>query len=353
MPSWTEPIGQRTALAEFARERATGRLNHAYLLEGAAGTGRMTLALAMVARILCHAPIQAPAPSSPTDEGADALEAEGASHGAGACGSCKSCRMLAQDAHPDVLILPRDVGSLRIRRFVEREGGGNEEIAHPPAVEFLHLKPVESNRRVCVIPDAERMENASANAFLKTLEEPPGENLVFLTTAARDRLLPTIVSRCRRVRVAPLPAETIREELLRRGAVASRDDARALATLSEGSLGLALSLTDAETLAHWRWLDRALEARTPAGAVRLGEGWVERLGAMGSKGADRYRDAIRVLDLAALQIRNRLREGLSPRAGAAGLEALWRAGEQLDAQVRPELALHGAALELVSALRRE
>lgn len=307
-------IGQDEAIRDITEEMRRGRMNHAYLFEGPEGTGRCTFARALAAATLGRTP-----------------------------------RTL--DTHPDFLELPRDVSRLRIRRFVERDTGSNETIDHVPVVPFLQLRPVQAERRVCLIPDAERMETGSANAFLKTLEEPPGGALLLLTTSARDRLLPTIVSRCRRIRVCPLPEAVLTDELAKRDAGAHAE-AAALAVLAEGSLGTALRLAGGETLDTWRWIESALAQNTPVGAVHLGQGLIERARGGGSDAHARRQAAARLLDMMALHIRHRLRKGLDPRAAREALAALWQAGEEVAANVRTDLVLHAAALNTVAALRK-
>ncbi len=316
MPLFEHILGLEEAKAELAEAVARSRIHHAYLLEGAFGSGRTTLARAFAAAVL--------------DAAADGGLAD----------------------HPDFLELPREVPTLRIGRFVSREGDGGESIHHPPVVQFLQRKPLRSAHAVCLIPDAERMGEAAANAFLKTLEEPPGNGVVLLTTAARQRLLPTIVSRCRRIRIAPLPTATVAEELEARG-VASGEEARALAVASEGALGTALAMASASAAEDWAWMAKGLRELTPSGALRLAEGLVERVRETGGDARKRRQMATALLDLMALQIRRRLREGLGPQAGAEGLARLWEAGERLAANVRPELVLHAAAFDTFAALRAD
>lgn len=308
-------LGQEEAVRELSEEMQRDRLSHAYLLEGPVGTGRTTLARAFAAAVL-------------------------------------QTRPEAVENHADYLELPRDVPRLRIRRFVEREGSTTESVEHTPVLQFMQLRPVMGPRRACLIPDAERMQPEAANAFLKTLEEPPAGALILLTTAARDRLLATIVSRCRRVCVRPLSTESIATELGRRGA-AEGAEAQDLAEIAEGSLGTALSLAQGDLLETWRWMQEAAAARTPAGAVRLADGMIDRAANAGGDAATRRSAAGRMLDLLALYIRRELREGLDPRVTAESLQALWNAGEQLAANVRMELVLHTAALNVVAALRRQ
>lgn len=319
-------LGQEQARQELQISFAHDRLNHSYLIEGQAGTGRLTLARALAARFLC---VQ---PTAEND----------------ACGACKHCLLLKAGNHPDYLELPREVRELRIRRFVEREGG-TEEIEHPPVLEFMRLKPMMQNGRVCVIPDAERMNQEAANAFLKTLEEPPAGSLIILTCAARDRVLGTIVSRCRRVGLSPLSESVIAGALTAEGVPAA--EAAELAALCEGSLGAARGLQEGQVREDWRWLTEALTEATPARAVKLGEEMVERI-KNGKTGEAKRREALHLFDLTALCIRRRLRDGLDPRCGAAALKGLWQAGERLAANVRPELVIYNAALDTLAAMKR-
>lgn len=309
-------LGQDAAVHELQEELQRDRMNHAYLFEGATGTGRLTLARAF-ASILLYGPDSDHQP----------------------------------DAHADYLELPREAPALRIRRFVERSGSGSgsEEIDHTPVMPFLYLKPLMADRRICVIPDAERMTVESSNTFLKTLEEPPGKAVILMTTSARDRMLKTIVSRCRRVRVCPLSETQIAEALVQKG-FADAERSRALALLGEGSLGAAIEFASGESLDHWEWLSAALAEQTPAGALDLAKGLIER--STGSNAQLKRRQATRLLDLMALQIRQRLRDGLNPKAAARIFETLWRAGEQLAANTRLELVLHAAALNTISSLRQ-
>ena len=325
--SLADLAGQEEVLARLNREFAAGRMAHAYMLEGARGTGKTTMARGMAARLFCL---------SPDSNGF-------------ACGACRPCLLLAHGNHPDYLELPRDPAELRIGRFVERSGG-TEHVEHQPLLPFLRLKPVEGGWRVAVIPDAERMRQESANAFLKTLEEPPGRTLIILTVNTRDLLPATVASRCRRVGIRPLSPEALAGELERRGA-ASGADARELARTAEGSLGMALELSSGEVLEYWRWLTgEAFANPGAASAQELADAWLA-YGTGGGDNAGKRRNALAALDLAALALRARLRAGLDPDKGASALAALWTAGDQITRNVRPDLALLSGAFEVMAALR--
>ncbi|MCL2000123.1 MAG: hypothetical protein FWG74_01695 [Planctomycetes bacterium] len=325
--SFADILGQDETLERLSREFSAGRLAHAYLLEGMAGTGRLTLARGMAGLIFCRNP-------DPTGR---------------ICGSCRPCLLLVRGNHPDYLELPRDPAELRIGRFLERQGG-SETVEHKPLLPFLRLKPVEGGRRVAVIPDAERMRTEAANAFLKTLEEPPGQALILLTVNSRDRLPATVSSRCRRIGVRPLSAGLAAAELARRDA-ALGEDAMTLALAAEGSLGKALELSGGDVPRLWRWLEREAFNRPGAVAAKsLADAWLAH-GPKGGDGQGKRKSALAALDLSALVLRRRLREGLAPEKAALALAALWNAGDQVMRNVRPDLALLSAAFEVMAALR--
>jgi DNA polymerase-3 subunit delta' len=101
--------------------------------------------------------------------------------------------------------------------------------------------------RVSIIKKAETMTAEAANAFLKTLEEPPGENLIILIATEPQALLPTIVSRCQKVLFRPIPPNLIEGWLVEKRAV-EREQAQVLSMLSAGSLGEAVRMLESEFL---------------------------------------------------------------------------------------------------------
>jgi DNA polymerase-3 subunit delta' len=113
------------------------------------------------------------------------------------------------------------------------------------------LQPYEGKHRVFIIDSAEYLNEESSNCLLKTLEEPPPKVLFILLTVNDNMLLPTIVSRCQRIEVHPLPAPGIERALIERWQVAS-DRARVLSRLCHGSIGWAISAAQDEKLIEER-----------------------------------------------------------------------------------------------------
>lgn len=220
------------------------------------------------------------------------------------CGHCPSCRMALTGAHPDLLeIGPRvqtATGKTARRRIIPVgamvEGRGEAEGDQTPLVEWLETAPTV-RRKVAVIDGAEFMTAEAANAILKSVEEPPFEALFVFLAEDVHAVLPTIVSRCTRLNVNPLPDRVLAAALTRLGEppdpdllrfaagrpgmIVERDRARA-ALLEAGTFQQALAdgmlpaLEGAEVLEkrfdpHWHpealrftWQDLAPESRARA-----------------------------------------------------------------------------------------
>lgn len=154
--------------------------------------------------------------------------------------TCRSCRAMRSGTHPD---------------FIYVEGQGKRHDILIEQVKELERKaafaPVLSSYKVCVIDDADLMRVEAANSLLKLLEEPPSYWLFILVASQVSRMLPTIRSRVMALRFQPLSREDTRK-VMRTLAIAQGD---VLATLSDGSPGKALALSDADALT---WRERVL-----------------------------------------------------------------------------------------------
>jgi DNA polymerase III subunit delta' len=164
---WTELHGQERVVAQLKRAIEGDRVPHAYLLSGPSAAPMTEMALALAAALNCH---RAPG--------------EG-------CGECDACAKIAAGIHPDVVTLIRE-GAAQI---VPIESVRTQVIAR------IGLPPHEADLRVFIVEEATAMAPPAANALLKTLEEPPARTLFVLCTTAPEQLLPTIRSRCQRIRL--------------------------------------------------------------------------------------------------------------------------------------------------------
>jgi DNA polymerase III subunit delta' len=157
------------------------RLPHALLFAGPPGVGKRELADALTARLLCESPRQ---PHEP------------------ACGTCPSCVMGRNGQHPDYRLLQPDAAAES-----EEDGEGEKKKASKQiriqqvreVEEFFHLGGHRGGARVCVIDPAEAMNSITANALLKILEEPSSSFYFIMISHRWRRLIPTLLSRSRRV----------------------------------------------------------------------------------------------------------------------------------------------------------
>ena len=155
-------------------------------------------------------------------------------HGDDACDACLSCRKVASGNHPDVMI----VTPVKKSRIINVDTVDSIN-------DLASLRPFESAWRVFIIQDADRMGIPAQNHFLKTLEEPPGNSLFMLITEFPGLLLPTIRSRCQRVRFGRLKPETVADLLLAQRDL-PLDLAQAIAAISQGQMSRALDLVDTD-----------------------------------------------------------------------------------------------------------
>jgi len=250
--AFTNIDGHEKPITILKRAVANRTLAHAYLFSGDAGIGKKMTALALAAAVNCQ------------DPGSE-----------GGCGVCASCRRADAFTHPDIhLVMPesedeRLQATLSTKEVEKAKKASNEikidQIRQAQA--SITLRPSEGLKKVLIIDGAETLNDAAQNAFLKTLEEPPGECLIIMVTAMPQSLLPTIRSRCQEIRFLPLPRHVLAQALMGRRGL-SEGDAWFLAALAQGSMGQGLTMdveqekaARSEVMALW----------TGLGSMGLGE----------------------------------------------------------------------------------
>lgn len=199
-----QTIGHQRAIRALERSLASGRLSHAYLIAGPPHVGKMRLAMDLAKAVNCQGP------------GAP-------------CGDCHSCSRIESGKHADV-------------RVVQRDAEHKKEIGVDQVAELRRsaaLPPFEGKGKCFIVDGAASLSPEAANGLLKQLEEPlPGVLIILLASSERE-VLPTLVSRCQRFSLGPLPAGVVKKVLVERFGVAEAK-AEALARLSAGALGWAL-----------------------------------------------------------------------------------------------------------------
>jgi DNA polymerase-3 subunit delta' len=234
--------GHDRTFARLTRSIASGSLPPALIFSGVAGIGKRRAALALAQTLNCPTPVHDVQRAEPRSRGMLSFDAhDGDSRGGpapvslaiDACGECASCRRIARRVHPDIIVIEpaEDTGNIR----VEDVRALNDRI---------NYRPFEGRWRVVVIDVADAMLDQAQNALLKTLEEPPSSSVFTLITARPDDLLPTVRSRCPRIRFAPLTIAEVAAILEREHGV-DPTGAQALAAVAGGSVGVALETASA------------------------------------------------------------------------------------------------------------
>ena len=333
MSMW-QVVGQDRVVSLLQRSLETGSLAHAYLLVGPPHVGKMTLALNLAQALNC------PAEERP-------------------CGECASCRKIASAGHSDVQV---------IRLLAPDEDSAEAKLISTEQIkEMQHsasLPPFEGKCKIFIIEGAELLSTEAANRMLKTLEEPIS-TVVFILLAVNDRLLPaTVVSRCQRLELAPLPVAEVESALNSRWDIAS-PKAGLLARFSHGCLGWALAAVSDDGLLAQRAekMDRLLEVMAAdyeerfTYASQLASRFTQNRGAVQEildLWLDWWRDLLLVrigcrdfiTNVDRLTALDEMAEGYSLTQIKAYADSLRAAGEQLRQNANPRLVLEVLMLDM-------
>ncbi len=202
-----------------------GRLAHAYLFHGEARIGKWMTAVRLAQALNCEQPQH-------TDN-------------SDSCGTCRSCLQIAARTHPDCFVIEPDPESATPQIKIEQVREIEQQFVYRPLI---------SERKICLIDQADRLTIGAANALLKTLEEPPGHGLFMLVTSRPLALPLTIRSRCQALRFTT-PARTQVEAAIILKRELPPADARFLAVLADGRIGEALETNAVDVRARQQeWL---------------------------------------------------------------------------------------------------
>ncbi len=234
--------GHDACEAAFAEGFASKRLHHGWLVTGAEGTGKATLAYRMARFLLAN-----PGDRDLFGQSLDVSEDSSAS------------RQVRALAHPGLMLLRRPY-DIKFKRFKTEIPVDDVRRLRS----FLSLTAAEGQYRVVLIDTADDLNASAANAVLKSLEEPPARTVFILLSSSPGRLLPTIRSRCRTLHLNPLSPDTLKRAVAQ-AIAASSDDVTAsvpagddwlmLERLAGGSVRRVLSLQAAGGLDLQRRLD--------------------------------------------------------------------------------------------------
>ncbi|GGD89090.1 DNA polymerase III subunit delta' [Aureimonas endophytica] len=219
--------GHEAALAQLLAAHRAGRLHHAWLLQGPRGIGKATLAFAVARQLL---------------GGDDAGNA---------------ARQIASGSHPNLLHLTRaeaDRGGFKTQITVDEVRKLNR---------FFQTTAGNDRWRIAIVDPADDLNRNAANALLKTLEEPPDRSLFLIVNHLPGRLLPTIRSRCRVLRLDPLPAPVLTGILDELAIPATEADRGSAAARAEGSVRGAIMLLTSGGLEIEKRLDALFAAPEP------------------------------------------------------------------------------------------
>ncbi|MDP6454540.1 MAG: DNA polymerase III subunit delta' [SAR202 cluster bacterium] len=205
-------VGHDKAVHALSQALTDNRMSHAFLITGSSRVGKMSLAMDMARALNCVGDVPP-------------------------CGVCGQCRRVTDDLHPDVRVIglemDSDTGRLRTVISIEQVRDVQRDVS---------LKPYEGRHRVVIFDGVEKLREEAANSLLKTLEEPPDQVVIILLASNAGDVLPTILSRCRRIDLRPIGAEIIADHLYRLYTT-DRQLAEEVARLSGGRMGWAIQAT--------------------------------------------------------------------------------------------------------------
>ena len=216
MAAFADIIGHEQAIAQLQGAIKSGRIAHAYLIEGDPGTGKRLLADAFAQTLQCE------------------------KQGPDACGSCRNCRQAAGRNHPDIISIVHEKPNIISVDEIREQ-----------LVADVQVRPYSGKYKIYIMEDAQKMNAAAQNALLKTLEEPPEYAVLLLLTTNAQVLLETIRSRCVLIGLRSVPDELVEHYLMEHLQIPDYQ-ARLCLAFARGSIGRAMELASSDDFAQIR-----------------------------------------------------------------------------------------------------
>lgn len=215
MLQFSEILGHEQIKEHLQRALETDKISHAYILSGEEGMGRKSLANAFALSLLCERGKKEP------------------------CMQCPACRQVLSGSHPDLIHVthekPNSISVDEIREQIN---------------DTIRIRPYSSYYKIYIVDEAEKMTVQAQNALLKTIEEPPAYAVILLLTTSEGAFLPTILSRCVKLKLKPLPDDVVKNYLVGALGVPAAE-AEVYAAFARGNLGRAISVSTSETFKNF------------------------------------------------------------------------------------------------------
>lgn len=209
MKKFEDVIGHEQVIEHMQTAIEKDRISHAYILNGEIGSGKKMLADIFSATLQCE------------------------THGVTPCCVCKSCLQAGSGNHPDIKKVTHEKANISVDDIRTQLNGD------------IDIKPYSSKYKIYIIDEADKMTEQAQNALLKTIEEPPAYAIIILLVTNKDKLLPTILSRCVTLNLKPVSTDLISEYLMKQYQVPDYN-AQISARFSQGNIGKAVRYATSE-----------------------------------------------------------------------------------------------------------
>jgi DNA polymerase-3 subunit delta' len=328
--TWSQLIGHDQVRSWLAAAIRSQRFSGSFLLVGAHGVGKKTVANLIAKTLLCQS--SAPETMQP-------------------CGRCEDCLQVDAETHPDVVRVgkPADKSFIPLRLLI----GPEEARMQEGFCRDIRIKPLRGNRKVAILNDADYLNEEGANCLLKTLEEPPPGTVVLVIGTSEQKQLPTIRSRCRILRLGPLSADdSVR--LIRdvHQVDATESSIRTAVEISGGDIHAAVRLLTSDSDQLRQSLTEQLESPTPDPVLinRIISGHVNEAGKEAPVRRSAMRDAFSIsLQFYRRQLRQQAQSDIANEATMARLDRSIRALQEVDRNANQATLIECFAADIASA----